>query len=310
MKVSSFVILFVAFVSCISCAEEADFYTRFPQYGFDDAVKEQAALDQYVVENYQTADTVANLKNIYFLPIETGAGEEVKSNDTVVLNYTLRHLGGEEIYTTFKTFKASGVPTVDVPELFSVNSREMIAAMQYASVATKVGGTTRVIFSSQHGYGERENVHGIDKFTPLELDVQVLGRGFHAVSKSQHRLVEAVLDREGTRKQYTLTDSYILYDIILPGDSVSRVQDFQTVAVSYKMQYLNGLKTFYKEDASKGESFSFNVSETTAMPKFLECVRLLGKGGKLKAYVSGEQTTNKLSPFIYNHPLVYEIELK
>lgn len=134
--------------------------------------EEKDRIAEYVAENNITVNPDAN--GLYYIELEPGTGDLIKTGDSVGVYYTLMFLDGE--------VKQSNVEE-DTPYRFRVGSYELIEGWSLGLVKMKLGTKARLLMPSSIAYGSMGygyyDYYGnyytvIPGYTPLLFDLEVV----------------------------------------------------------------------------------------------------------------------------------------
>lgn len=123
---------------------------------------EQSLIANYVKDNGITAKPDED--GMYLIITKKGSGEKLQPMQTVKMMYVGKFLDG----TVFDQ------STPDKPFAFTLGAGQVIPGWDKAVSQLHVGDKATLILPSSMAYGERGN-YGIEPFTPLVFDVEVLG---------------------------------------------------------------------------------------------------------------------------------------
>jgi FKBP-type peptidyl-prolyl cis-trans isomerase len=134
--------------------------------------EEKSLIEDYVAENNITVSPDAD--GLYFMEIEPGTGELIRTGDSVGVYYTLMFLSGEELQSNVEE---------NTPYRFRVGSYELIEGWSIGLVKMKLGTKAKLLMPSSIAYGTMGygyyDYYGnyytvIPGYTPLLFEIEVV----------------------------------------------------------------------------------------------------------------------------------------
>lgn len=127
-------------------------------------LEEEMLLAEYIQRNYPAA--VPTESGMYFIQERQGKGAFAKPHNTVIIHYTVSHINGEPVYSTY---------TKVSPLKVQVNDPLLYPCLTEALQKMRKGGRAIIIAPSKIAAGEKGNAElGIVPYTTLIFDVELL----------------------------------------------------------------------------------------------------------------------------------------
>ena len=124
---------------------------------------EPAKISAYIKANNIEAEPTES--GLYFIPLEEGTGSKPLPGDKVTVHYTLYTLEGSKLQSS----KDAGQPFE-----FTLGKGEVIPGWDEGIPMMKEGGKAKFLIPSDLAYGERSMGGGIEPYTPLLFQVELL----------------------------------------------------------------------------------------------------------------------------------------
>jgi hypothetical protein len=307
------ILFFITLTALFFACEDEDILNNYPAYSNEDSETELKRLEKYVNDNFSKFQTNEDLKGFYYIPpVNPSRADSVVPGDTVVINLTQRFTeGGPVLLTTYQKEIVKGYDKLDIPFLAMVNNDEMLNGINLALTVMRVGDKAKVIFSSDYGFKDVENIYGIGPFSSLECDIELLGVGAKSKQMAQMKYVVDYLEANDTIENYSYNaDSTMLFKIINKGDVLNNYIVGENINVDYGITYLNNFKTYFKSDQNSGVNYTFTKGANDLPQKFNECIDSLGRKGEIKAFVFDEVNVDDIDFLIFNSPFCFDIKIK
>ena len=241
--------------------------------------KEQRLLDSYISAYYP--DAVPDENGIYFFEKNSGSNIVVSDTGFVVINYTLRTIDNNVIYTTSidTAYKYDLYTSSQLYDATLDTITDLIDGIQLGLLKIGEGGSFRSIIPSKYAYGTSNN----SSLSTIIADVELLKVVPYPKVYEQNQ-IDTYVNTNGVNVEPDSTGFYFIEKV--RGDGYYYPKSGHTVKVYYTGRYADGRQF---DSNIGGATLDFKIGAGSVVSGFNKGVSMMKEGGKAQIIIPSEQ---------------------